>query len=50
MELGYTSLNIVEVTKGLAPGEFVIVDALDQFKDGQRVQVRVLPNTVPKSG
>lgn len=50
VELGYTSLNIVEVTKGLEPGDLVIVDALDQFQDGQRVKTNVLPNTVPKSG
>ncbi|QYM79792.1 efflux RND transporter periplasmic adaptor subunit [Horticoccus luteus] len=43
IEVGYTSLNIVEVLKGLQPGDQVIVDMLDQFHPGQRVKVRVLP-------
>lgn len=43
IETGYTSLNIVEVLKGLQPGELVIVDSIDRFHDGQRVKARVVP-------
>lgn len=38
VEIGYVSLNITEVTKGLAAGEQVIVDELDRFNDGDRVK------------
>jgi len=40
---GYVALNIVEVTKGLEAGEQVIVDRLEDFRDGQRVKVEVIP-------
>src|SRR5262249_20296298 len=30
VDLGFTGLNVAEVTKGLAPGELVIVDAPDE--------------------
>ena len=41
VKLGYSSINMVEVTEGLKPGEQVIVDDLDRFHDGQRVSVRL---------
>ncbi len=43
VELGYVSLNMVEVTKGLAPGDQVIVEELDQFRDGARVKPVLVP-------
>jgi len=36
--VGYVSLTTVEITSGLAAGEQVIVEALDQFREGQRVR------------
>lgn len=42
VDLGYTDLNFAEVTKGLQPGDQVIVERLDTFRDGQRVQVMEL--------
>ena len=43
IEVGYDSaLNVLEVRKGLNEGERVIVDNLDEFHDGQRVQVEVV--------
>jgi RND family efflux transporter MFP subunit len=43
VELGYVSLNMVEVTKGLAPGDQVIVEELDKFRDGARVKPVLVP-------
>lgn len=43
VELGYVSLNMVEVTKGLAPGDQVIVEELDLFRDGARVKPVLVP-------
>lgn len=40
---GYVALNIVEITKGLEAGEQVIVDRLEDFREGQRVKVEVIP-------
>jgi len=37
VELGYVSLNIVEVTKGLQPGELVVVEDIDRYREGDRV-------------
>jgi multidrug efflux pump subunit AcrA (membrane-fusion protein) len=42
IEVGYTSLNNVQVRKGLADGEQVIVDRIEEFRPGQRVQVEVV--------
>ncbi len=39
VELGYVSLSAAEVKRGLAEGELVIVENIDQFRDGQRVRV-----------
>jgi RND family efflux transporter MFP subunit len=43
VELGYVSLNMVEVTKGLAAGDLVIVEELDRFRDGARVKPVLVP-------
>lgn len=37
VEVGYVSMNITEITKGLAPGDLVIVEELDKYRDGDRV-------------
>jgi RND family efflux transporter MFP subunit len=43
IEVGYVALNKVEVRKGLAEGEAVILDDLDAFREGQRVRTEVVP-------
>ena len=42
VELGYVSLNIVEVTQGLKAGEVVIVDDIDKYREGDRVNTEVV--------
>lgn len=42
VEAGYVSLTQVEILKGLAPGDLVIVEALDTFRAGQRVKTELL--------
>ena len=37
VELGYVSLNIVEVIKGLKAGELVVVEDIDKYREGDRV-------------
>ena len=37
--LGFKSLNMAEVTKGLAAGEQVVVENQDMLRDGQRVRI-----------
>jgi RND family efflux transporter MFP subunit len=39
---GFIDLNVVEIEKGLQPGELVIVEELEKFRDGQRVRVELL--------
>jgi len=41
VETGFVSLTAVEVLKGLKPGEQVVVDKVDQFRDGDRVRAVV---------
>ncbi|MSU24777.1 MAG: efflux RND transporter periplasmic adaptor subunit [Opitutus sp.] len=41
VEVGYLGLNFAEVREKLAPGEQVIVEDLEDFRDGQRVRVTV---------
>ena len=41
VSLGLVSLSTAEITKGLAPGELVIVENLDTFRNGQRVRIPV---------
>jgi RND family efflux transporter MFP subunit len=36
--VGYVSLNVAEITQGLAPGDRVLVEDLDRFRDGDRVK------------
>ncbi|MDP3071574.1 MAG: efflux RND transporter periplasmic adaptor subunit [Opitutaceae bacterium] len=43
LETGYVALNKVEVRKGIAVGEAVILDNLETFRDGQRVRTEVVP-------
>lgn len=43
VEIGYVSLTMVEVLKGLKAGDQVIVEELDRFRDGDRVRVEVVP-------
>ena len=42
VEVGYISLNLTEITKGLKTGELVIVDELDRFNDGDRVKAELI--------
>ena len=42
VEVGYISLNIAEVTKGLEAGDQVIVEELDKFRDGDRVSTETV--------
>jgi len=43
VEIGFdSSLNNLEILKGLKEGEQVIVDNLDQFRDGDRVKVEIV--------
>lgn len=44
LELGYVSLTMVEVLKGLKAGDLVIVDQLDHFRDGDRVRADIVNN------
>ena len=39
---GYLSNTFVEVLEGLKPGDMVIVDQLDQFRDGDRVRTELV--------
>jgi RND family efflux transporter MFP subunit len=41
VDVGFTSLNQVEITKGLNTGEFVIVEDLDRFRPGDRVRTKL---------
>lgn len=40
VEVGFLALNRVEIRKGLAPGEQVIVENLEEFRPGQRVRLK----------
>ncbi len=42
VEVGYVSLNIAEITKGLEPGDLVVVEELDKFRDGDRVRTELV--------
>jgi len=42
VEVGYVSLNTAEITKGLAAGDQVVVEDLDQFRDGDRVRAELV--------
>jgi len=41
---GYLSNTLVEVLEGLKAGDMVIVDQLDQFRDGDRVRTELVGN------
>lgn len=42
VQLGYLSMNQVEIVKGVEPGELVIAEELDRFHPGDRVRVNVV--------
>jgi RND family efflux transporter MFP subunit len=42
VEVGYVSLNKAEITSGLAPGDLVIVEELDKFREGDRVGTEIV--------
>lgn len=44
IEKGFESLNMVEILKGVAVGELVVVEQQDRFRDGDRVRVQVVDN------
>lgn len=44
IEKGYESLNQVEILKGLAVGEVVVVEQQDRFRNGDRVRTQVIEN------
>ncbi len=43
VEVGYVALNKVEVRKGVATGELVILDPNEGYRDGQRVRTELVP-------
>lgn len=43
VKTGYVNLTEAEILQGIAPGEQVIVDMLQRFRDGDRVRAEVLP-------
>ncbi|MBL9202034.1 MAG: efflux RND transporter periplasmic adaptor subunit [Opitutaceae bacterium] len=43
LEVGYVALNKLEVRQGIAEGEAVILDDVENFRDGQRVRTEVVP-------
>ncbi len=43
VKVGYLALNVAEIREGLREGEQVIVDRLDEFRDGKRVNIQVVP-------
>jgi RND family efflux transporter MFP subunit len=44
VEKGYEGLNQVEILKGVAVDERVVVEQQDRFRDGDRVRAQVVPN------
>jgi len=42
VEVGYVSLNVAEITSGLAPGDLVVVEELDKYRDGDRVRTELV--------
>ena len=44
MKKGYEWLTGAEILEGLEPGEQVIVEDLDSFRDGDSVRVEELPS------
>lgn len=38
--VGFVSLTAVEVLNGLSKGDYVIIDKIDQFRDGDRVRIK----------
>lgn len=44
IEKGFGGLNQVEIVKGVAVGELVVVEQQDRFRDGDRVRIREMQN------
>jgi RND family efflux transporter MFP subunit len=44
IEKGYESLNQVEILKGIAVDDLVVVEQLDRFRDGERVRTQKVQN------
>ncbi len=42
LEIGYVALNVVQVRKGLEVGDHVIVDRLEEFREGQHVRIEIV--------
>lgn len=42
VEVGYVSLNVAEIISGLAPGDLVVVEELDKYRDGDRVRTELV--------
>ncbi len=42
VDVGFVALNVTEIRKGVEPGELVVVDTLEAFRDGQSVRVEVI--------
>lgn len=42
LEIGYVALNVVEVRKGLEVGDHVVVDRVEEFREGQRVRIEIV--------
>ena len=38
VETGYVDMISVEILKGLSPGQQVVIDQLDRFREGDRVR------------
>lgn len=47
IETGATERGVVEITKGLKPGEVVVVDGVDKLKDGTQVELVTRNNGAP---
>ncbi len=43
VKAGFLNLTEVEILEGIKVGEPVIVDKLEQYRDGQRVNIEILP-------
>jgi multidrug efflux pump subunit AcrA (membrane-fusion protein) len=46
VKTGYEWLRGAEITEGLEPGEQVIVEELENFREGQSVRTQELPSDV----
>lgn len=42
VEVGYVALNKAEILKGLSPGDLIVVEDLDKYRDGDRVNTETV--------